>query len=107
MLNASGLLYPSERNFRGGKVFRRRGRMGHYVMIFAKSLIAYRFGAQWMRFSYFASGGKRVAKQDHVPVRSAALESPQHHRRTLTGILPGTLRMSGPRRLFLQRFQNE
>ncbi|HEY1980375.1 MAG TPA: polysaccharide biosynthesis protein, partial [Xanthobacteraceae bacterium] len=26
---------------------------GHYVLIFAWSLIAYGFGAQWMRFAYF------------------------------------------------------
>ena len=53
--------------------------MGHYVLIFASSLIAYGFGAQWMRFAYFTSGGKHVAEQDHVPPRAAALESPQQH----------------------------
>ncbi len=26
---------------------------GHYVLIFAWSLIVYGFGAQWMRFAYF------------------------------------------------------
>ena len=28
-----------------------------------------------------ALAGERVAKQDHIPLRAAALEGPQHHRK--------------------------
>ena len=62
MLNTSGLLYLSARiisaagNLLAVAVFSRLAgpaEYGHYVFIFAWSLIVYGFGAQWMRFAYF------------------------------------------------------
>jgi O-antigen/teichoic acid export membrane protein len=62
MLNRSGLLYLSARvmsaagNFVAVAIFSRMAgpaEYGHYVLIFAWSLIVYGFGAQWMRFAYF------------------------------------------------------
>jgi O-antigen/teichoic acid export membrane protein len=62
MLNTSGLLYLSARatsaagNLLAVAVFSRMAgpaEYGHYVFIFAWSLIVYGFGAQWMRFAYF------------------------------------------------------
>jgi O-antigen/teichoic acid export membrane protein len=62
MLNASGLLYLSARaiaaagNLFAVAIFSRLAgpaEYGHYVLIFAWSLIVYGFGAQWMRFAYF------------------------------------------------------
>ena len=62
MLNTSGLLYLSARivsavgNFLAVVIFSRLAgpaEYGHYVLIFAWSMIVYGFGAQWMRFAYF------------------------------------------------------
>src|ERR1700733_9474613 len=62
MLNTSGLLYLSARamsaagNLLAVAIFSRLAgpeEYGHYVFIFAWSLIVYGFGAQWIRFSYF------------------------------------------------------
>ncbi len=62
MLNTSGLPYLSARaisaagNLFAVAVFSRLAgpeEYGHYVLIFAWSLIVYGFGAQWMRFAYF------------------------------------------------------
>jgi O-antigen/teichoic acid export membrane protein len=62
MLNASGLLYLSARVISAGgnllavAIFSRLAgpaEYGHYLLIFAWSLIVYGFGAQWMRFAYF------------------------------------------------------
>jgi O-antigen/teichoic acid export membrane protein len=62
MLNTSGLLYLSARiisaagNFLAVALFSRLAgpaEYGHYILIFAWSLIVYGFGAQWMRFAYF------------------------------------------------------
>jgi O-antigen/teichoic acid export membrane protein len=62
MLNTSGLLYLSARalsaagNLFAVAIFSRMAgpaEYGHYVLIFAWSLIVYGFGAQWMRFAYF------------------------------------------------------
>jgi len=62
MLNGSGLLYLSARaltaagNLLAVAIFSRLAgpaEYGHYVLIFAWSLIVYGFGAQWMRFAYF------------------------------------------------------
>jgi O-antigen/teichoic acid export membrane protein len=62
MLNTSGLLYLSARavsaagNLLAVAVFSRLAgpaEYGHYVLIFAWSLIVYGFGAQWMRFAFF------------------------------------------------------
>jgi O-antigen/teichoic acid export membrane protein len=62
MLNGSGLLYLSARavsaagNLLAVAIFSRMAgpaEYGHYVLIFAWSLIVYGFGAQWMRFAYF------------------------------------------------------
>ena len=62
MLNTTGLLYLSARatsaagNLLAVAVFSRMAgpaEYGHYVFIFAWSLIVYGFGAQWMRFAYF------------------------------------------------------
>jgi O-antigen/teichoic acid export membrane protein len=62
MLNTSGLLYLSARalsaagNLLAVAIFSRiagPAEYGHYVLIFAWSLIVYGFGAQWMRFAYF------------------------------------------------------
>jgi O-antigen/teichoic acid export membrane protein len=62
MLNGSGLLYLTARiisaagNFVAVAIFSRMAgaaEYGHYVLIFAWSLIVYGFGAQWMRFAYF------------------------------------------------------
>jgi O-antigen/teichoic acid export membrane protein len=62
MLNTSGLLYLSARamsaagNLLAVVIFSRMAgpaEYGHYVFIFAWSLIVYGFGAQWMRFAYF------------------------------------------------------
>jgi O-antigen/teichoic acid export membrane protein len=62
MLNTSGLLYLSARamsaagNLLAVALFSRMAgpaEYGHYVFIFAWSLIVYGFGAQWMRFAYF------------------------------------------------------
>jgi O-antigen/teichoic acid export membrane protein len=62
MLNTSGLLYLSSRavsaagNLLAVAIFSRMAgaaEYGHYVLIFAWSLIVYGFGAQWMRFAYF------------------------------------------------------
>ena len=62
MLNTSGLLYLSARamsaagNLLAVAIFSRMAgpaEYGHYVFIFAWSLIVYGFGAQWMRFAYF------------------------------------------------------
>jgi len=62
MLNRSGLLYLSARavsaagNLFAVAIFSRMAgpaEYGHYVLIFAWSLIVYGFGAQWMRFAYF------------------------------------------------------
>jgi O-antigen/teichoic acid export membrane protein len=62
MLNRSGLLYLSARavsaagNLLAVAIFSRMAgaaEYGHYVLIFAWSLIVYGFGAQWMRFAYF------------------------------------------------------
>ena len=62
MLNTSGLLYLSARavsaagNLLAVAIFSRLAgpaEYGHYVLIFAWSLIVYGFGAQWMRFAYF------------------------------------------------------
>jgi O-antigen/teichoic acid export membrane protein len=62
MLNTSGLLYLFARaisaagNLFAVAVFSRMAgpaEYGHYVLIFAWSLIVYGFGTQWMRFAYF------------------------------------------------------
>jgi O-antigen/teichoic acid export membrane protein len=62
MLNTSGLLYLSARamsaagNLLAVVIFSRMAgpaEYGHYVFIYAWSLIVYGFGAQWMRFAYF------------------------------------------------------
>jgi O-antigen/teichoic acid export membrane protein len=62
MLNASGLPYLSARavsaagNLFAVAVFSRLAgpqEYGHYILIFAWSLIVYGFGVQWMRFAYF------------------------------------------------------
>jgi len=62
MLNTSGLLYLSARavsaagNLLAVAVFSRLAgpsEYGHYILIYAWSLIVYGFGAQWMRFAYF------------------------------------------------------
>src|ERR1700758_3069226 len=62
MLNASGLVYLCARtmsaagNLLAVAIFSRLAgpaEYGHYVLIFAWSLIVYGFGAQWMRFAYF------------------------------------------------------
>jgi O-antigen/teichoic acid export membrane protein len=62
MLNTSGLLYLSARavsaagNLLAVAIFSRLAgpaEYGHYVFIFAWSLIVYGFGAQWIRFAYF------------------------------------------------------
>src|SRR5271168_4247723 len=62
MLNTSGLVYLCARtmsaagNLLAVAIFSRLAgpaEYGHYVLIFAWSLIAYGFGAQWMRFAYF------------------------------------------------------
>ena len=62
MLNTSGLLYLSARaisaagNLLAVAIFSRMAgpaEYGHYLLIFAWSLIVYGFGAQWMRFAYF------------------------------------------------------
>src|SRR3984957_17295862 len=62
MLNTSGLLYLSARgmsaagNLLAVAIFSPMAgpaEYGHYVFIFAWSLIVYGFGAQWMRFAYF------------------------------------------------------
>jgi O-antigen/teichoic acid export membrane protein len=62
MLNTPGLLYLSARaisavgNLIAVAIFSRLAgpdEYGHYVLIFAWSLIVYGFGAQWMRFAYF------------------------------------------------------
>jgi O-antigen/teichoic acid export membrane protein len=62
MLNTSGLLYLSARvvsaagNLLAVAIFSRLAgptEYGHYVLIFAWSLIVYGFGAQWMRFAFF------------------------------------------------------
>jgi O-antigen/teichoic acid export membrane protein len=62
MLNTSGLLYLIARamsaagNLLAVAIFSRMAgpaEYGHYVFIFAWSLIVYGFGAQWMRFAYF------------------------------------------------------
>ncbi len=62
MLNTAGLLYLSARaasaagNLLAVAIFSRiagPAEYGHYVLIFAWSLIVYGFGAQWMRFAYF------------------------------------------------------
>jgi hypothetical protein len=62
MLNTSGLLYLSARivsaagNLLAVVIFSRLAgpaEYGHYVLIFAWSLIVYGFGAQWMRFAFF------------------------------------------------------
>jgi O-antigen/teichoic acid export membrane protein len=62
MLNTPGLLYLSARaisaagNLLAVAIFSRLAgpaEYGHYVLIFAWSLIVYGFGAQWMRFAYF------------------------------------------------------
>jgi O-antigen/teichoic acid export membrane protein len=62
MLNTTGLLYLSARassaagNLLAVAIFSRLAgpaEYGHYVFIFAWSLIVYGFGAQWIRFAYF------------------------------------------------------
>ena len=62
MLNTTGLLYLSARavsaagNLLAVAIFSRMAgpaEYGHYVFIFAWSLIVYGFGAQWIRFAYF------------------------------------------------------
>jgi O-antigen/teichoic acid export membrane protein len=62
MLNTSGLLYLVARtvsaagNLLAVAIFSRLAgpsEYGHYVLIFAWSLIVYGFGAQWMRYAYF------------------------------------------------------
>src|SRR5271154_1820777 len=62
MLNTSGLLYLSARavsaagNLLAVAVFSRLAgpsEYGHYVLIFAWSLIVYGFGAQWIRYAFF------------------------------------------------------
>src|ERR1700730_7539215 len=62
MLNTPGLLYLIARavsaagNLLAVAIFSRLAgpaEYGHYVLIFAWSLIVYGFGAQWMRFAYF------------------------------------------------------
>jgi O-antigen/teichoic acid export membrane protein len=62
MLNGSGLLYLTARvisaagNFIAVAIFSHMAgpaEYGHYLLIFAWSLIVYGFGAQWMRFAYF------------------------------------------------------
>jgi hypothetical protein len=87
MLNTSGLLYLSAHVISTVENFF-ASRNSHYVLIFASSLIACCFGAPWSRFAYFASGGKRVAEQNHVPPPSKARSTTAR----LTGILLRTLR---------------
>ena len=62
MINVAGLLYLSARaisaagNLLAVAVFTRiagPAEYGHYLLIFAWSLIVYGFGAQWMRFAFF------------------------------------------------------
>jgi O-antigen/teichoic acid export membrane protein len=62
MLNTAGLLYVSSRaisaagNLLAVAIFSRLAgpaEYGHYVLIFAWSMIVYGFATQWMRFAYF------------------------------------------------------
>jgi O-antigen/teichoic acid export membrane protein len=62
MLNVAGILYLGSRavsaagNLLAVMIFTRLAgpaEYGHYVLIYAWSLIVYGFGAQWMRFAYF------------------------------------------------------
>lgn len=62
MLNTSGLLYLIARivsaasNLLAVAIFSRLAgpeEYGHYLLVFAWSVIAYGFGAQWMRYAYF------------------------------------------------------
>jgi O-antigen/teichoic acid export membrane protein len=62
MLNMAGLMYLGSRaasaagNLLAVMIFTRLAgpaEYGHYVLIFAWSLIVYGFGAQWMRFAFF------------------------------------------------------
>src|SRR5262249_11767291 len=62
MLNTPVVLYFGSRaiaaagNLLAGAIFARLAgpaEYGHYVLIFAWSMIVYGFGAQWMRFAYF------------------------------------------------------
>ena len=60
MLNTSGLLYLNARAISAVETFFRCREIGHYVLIFAWSLRLWLWRRR-MRFSYFASGGKRVS----------------------------------------------
>jgi O-antigen/teichoic acid export membrane protein len=62
MFNVAGILYLGSRvaaaagNLLAVMIFTRlagAAEYGHYLLIFAWSLIAYGFGAQWMRYAYF------------------------------------------------------
>src|SRR5919197_6732680 len=62
MINTATVLYLGSRgisaagNLLAVVIFTRMAgpaEYGHYVLIFAWSLIVYGFGAQWMRFAYF------------------------------------------------------
>src|SRR6202167_2703659 len=77
MLNSSGLLYLSARavsaagNLLAVAIFSRLAGLaeyGHYVLIYAWSLIVYGFGSQWMRFAYFG-----VYHQDRFNEYAASL----------------------------------
>jgi O-antigen/teichoic acid export membrane protein len=77
MLNTSGLLYLGSRatsaagNLLAVAIFTRLAgpaEYGHYVLIFAWSMIVYGFGTQWMRFAYFG-----VYQSQRVPEYVASL----------------------------------
>src|SRR6185295_10855896 len=77
MLNRSGLLYLGSRaasaagNLLAVAIFTRLAgpaEYGHYVLIFAWSMIVYGFGTQWMRFAYFG-----VYQSQRVPEYVASL----------------------------------
>ncbi len=77
MLNTSGLLYLGSRataaagNLLAVAIFTRLAgpaEYGHYVLIFAWSMIVYGFGTQWMRFAYFG-----VYQSGRVPEYVASL----------------------------------
>jgi exopolysaccharide biosynthesis WecB/TagA/CpsF family protein len=77
MLNTSGLLYLGSRavsaagNLLAVAIFTRLAgpaEYGHYVLIFAWSMIVYGFAAQWMRFAYFG-----VYQSQQVPEYVASL----------------------------------
>ncbi|HEY6258985.1 MAG TPA: polysaccharide biosynthesis protein [Xanthobacteraceae bacterium] len=72
MLNTAGLLYVTSRAISAGgnllavAIFSHiagPAEYGHYVLIFAWSMIVYGFGTQWMRFAYFGVYQTQVVYQ--------------------------------------------